>query len=95
MKTTGFDMPDLDCIILARPTMSLVLYYQMIGRGVRIDPQDPNKILTVYDLAGVVERMGRVETIKVSREKDGFRDEVWSEVGRMDEAPLFKYLIKR
>ena len=93
--TTGFDMPDLDTIILARPTMSLGLYYQMIGRGVRIDPDDPNKILTVYDLAGVVERMGRVETIKVSREKDGFRDEVWSEIGRMDEAPLFKWLIKK
>ena len=92
--TTGFDVPQLDCIILARPTMSLGLYYQMIGRGVRIDPQDPNKILTVYDLAGVVERMGRVETIKVSREKDGFRDEVWSEVGRVDEQPLFKWLVK-
>lgn len=93
--TTGFDMPDLDCIILARPTMSLALYYQMIGRGVRIDPDDPNKILTVYDLAGVVERLGRVESIRVKREEGGFRDEVWSEVARMDEQPLFKWLVKR
>ena len=27
--TTGFDFPELDCLILARPTMSLSLYYQM------------------------------------------------------------------
>lgn len=93
--TTGFDMPDLDCIILARPTMSLALYYQMIGRGVRIDPDNSDKILTVYDLAGVVERLGRVETIRVKREDHGFRDEVWSEVGRMDETPLFKWLVKK
>lgn len=34
--TTGFDHPSLDCIILIRPTRSIGLYYQMIGRGVRI-----------------------------------------------------------
>ena len=33
--TTGFDFPALDCIILARPTKSLGLYYQMVGRGLR------------------------------------------------------------
>jgi DNA repair protein RadD len=32
--TTGFDVPELDCIVMARPTMSLALYYQMIGRVV-------------------------------------------------------------
>lgn len=93
--TTGFDVPELDCIILARPTMSLALYYQMIGRGVRLDPARPDKKLRVYDLAGVVEKLGRVETIRVTTEEGGFRDEVWSEVGRMDEKPLFKYLVKK
>ena len=92
--TTGFDVPELDCIILARPTMSLALYYQMVGRGVRLDPARPDKKLRVYDLAGVVEKLGRVETIRVVPEEGGFRDEVWSEVGRMDETPLFKYLVK-
>lgn len=93
--TVGFDMPVLDCIVLARPTISLALYYQMIGRGVRIDPDNPTKVLQVYDLAGVVESLGRVETIKVKTENHGFRDEVWSEVGRMDERPLFKFFVKR
>ena len=92
--TTGFDVPELDCIVIARPTMSLALYYQMVGRGVRLDPARPDKKLRVYDLAGVVEKLGRVETIRVVTEEGGFRDEVWSEVGRMDEGPLFKFLVK-
>ena len=33
--TTGFDAPQVDTIVLARPTFSPVLYQQMIGRGLR------------------------------------------------------------
>jgi DNA repair protein RadD len=33
--TTGFDVPDLDSLVLFRPTLSKVLYTQMIGRGTR------------------------------------------------------------
>lgn len=33
--TEGFDCPAIECIVLARPTMSIVLYLQMIGRGLR------------------------------------------------------------
>jgi len=33
--TTGFDVPDIDCVIMARPAKSTVLYTQMIGRGMR------------------------------------------------------------
>ena len=33
--TTGFDSPNIDAVIVARPTFSLVLYSQMIGRGLR------------------------------------------------------------
>lgn len=91
--TTGFDMPILDCVILAKPTMSVALYYQMVGRGIRKDPDDPNKVLHVYDLAGVVERLGRVETIRVKKEPKGFRDEVHSEVGRLDGYPLYSFTV--
>jgi superfamily II DNA or RNA helicase len=31
----GFDAPNCDCIVLARPTMSRSLYAQMVGRGLR------------------------------------------------------------
>lgn len=33
--STGFDEPKTDCIIITRPTFSVVLYSQMIGRGLR------------------------------------------------------------
>lgn len=92
--TTGFDVPSLDCITLARPTMSLALYYQMIGRGVRIDPENPNKVLHVYDFSGAVQQHGRVESIRITKEPDGFRDRVESEWGIMTDEPLFTYLIK-
>lgn len=95
--TTGFDVPQLDCIILARPTMSLALYYQMVGRGVRLDPERPDKKLRVYDLAGVVAKLGRVETIRVVKEAppDQWKDMVISEAGIMTEVPLFKFLVKK
>jgi len=33
--TTGFDMPDIDLIIILRPTRSTSLWVQMLGRGTR------------------------------------------------------------
>ncbi|KAJ1950721.1 DEAD DEAH box helicase, partial [Linderina macrospora] len=34
--TEGTDIPNIDCVLMARPTRSLVLFQQMIGRGVRL-----------------------------------------------------------
>jgi DNA repair protein RadD len=50
--TTGFDAPKTKIAIIARPTTSIVLYHQMIGRAVRGKKQGGNKsckILTVAD----------------------------------------------
>jgi len=33
--TKGFDAPETGCVVLARPTKSLMLHIQMIGRGLR------------------------------------------------------------
>ena len=33
--TAGFDAPNIDAVVIARPTASVVLYSQMIGRGMR------------------------------------------------------------
>jgi ATP-dependent helicase IRC3 len=32
----GYDEPAIDCVVVARPTLSRVLYQQMIGRGTRV-----------------------------------------------------------
>jgi superfamily II DNA or RNA helicase len=39
--TEGYDDPEVDCIIVARPTKSKGLYIQMVGRGLRVDPARP------------------------------------------------------
>ena len=33
--TTGFDVPKIDTVIIARPTSSWIVYQQMVGRGLR------------------------------------------------------------
>jgi len=57
--TTGFDFPELDCIIGARPTMSLGLFYQMIGRGVR--PSKAKKDWDYFDLCSNIKTFGKIE----------------------------------
>lgn len=47
--TEGFDEPRVDCVIMARPTRSKLLYAQMVGRGTRLHPGKKN--LTVIDVA--------------------------------------------
>lgn len=50
--TTGFDAPRTSCAIIARPTRSLVLYSQMVGRatrGVRAGGNEEAEIITVTD----------------------------------------------
>lgn len=66
--TTGFDFPELDCIISARPTMSLSMYYQIIGRAVRPHPTKKKSI--IYDLVGNYERFGRVEDLIIEKKQN-------------------------
>ncbi|KAI1639863.1 P-loop containing nucleoside triphosphate hydrolase protein [Biscogniauxia mediterranea] len=40
--TEGTDIPNIDCVILARPTRSRNLLVQMIGRGMRLHPGKTN-----------------------------------------------------
>ncbi|KAI4204479.1 MAG: hypothetical protein LQ348_001284 [Seirophora lacunosa] len=40
--TEGTDIPNIDCVLLARPTKSRNLLVQMIGRGMRLHPSKMN-----------------------------------------------------
>jgi DNA repair protein RadD len=60
----GFDYPELDTVVVARPTMSLTLYYQMIGRAIR--PHKSKMFSVVVDMCGNFDRFGRVEDLKIS-----------------------------
>ena len=67
--TTGFDYPELDTIVMARPTMSLALYYQIVGRAIRPHPNKESG--WIIDLCGNIERFGKVEELKLTEPKSG------------------------
>lgn len=62
--TTGFNYNQLEAIALIRPTRSLNLYNQMIGRVTRIKDTG---VGYVYDFSGTVKKLGRIETIQVTK----------------------------
>lgn len=67
--TTGFDAPNIDCVVMLRPTMSAGLYYQMVGRGFRLHPGKQNCL--VLDFGGNVLRHGPVDAIRVEERSNG------------------------
>lgn len=64
--TTGFDYPELATVVLARPTMSLSLYYQMCGRAIR---PYKDKVSWIVDLCGNFKRFGRVDHLELRPER--------------------------
>ncbi|SFC22278.1 ATP-dependent helicase IRC3 [Marinospirillum celere] len=50
--TTGFDAPHVDLIALLRPTESVSLYQQILGRGLRLSPQTGKQDCLLLDYAG-------------------------------------------
>lgn len=88
--TTGFDFPSLDCIVVMRPTNSIRLHVQMLGRGVRIS--EGKITCNIVDLVGNVKKLGRVETVRVER-VNGYWDIV-SETGTWHNKELYSYTIK-
>ena len=54
--TRGFDAPDIGCGILARPTRSLALHIQMLGRMLRVHPSKDYAL--ILDHAGNIARLG-------------------------------------
>jgi len=60
--TTGFDYPDIDLVVMLRPTMSASLYVQMAGRGMRTKSQTDHCL--VLDFAGVVATHGPITNVQ-------------------------------
>lgn len=56
--TTGFDAPNIDVVFIARPTKSLVLHQQMIGRGMRGPKMGGTKQFQLYR---VVDNMPEID----------------------------------
>lgn len=72
--TTGFDFPLLESVLMARSTMSLSLYYQIIGRVMRIHPiKDCGWFV---DLGGNIRKFGKIETMQIQHH-NGFYS-IWN-----------------
>jgi superfamily II DNA or RNA helicase len=56
--TEGFDMPSIGCVQLARPTKSVSLYYQAVGRALR--PSEGKTEAIILDHTGVYHEHGSV-----------------------------------
>lgn len=82
--TTGYDKPNLECIIDARPIRSAALHYQKIGRIVRIFE---GKKAVVFDLAGNFKRLDNPLKYKLLKNHRKL-DEVYSPSGRITSRPV-------
>lgn len=58
----GFDHPDIDLLVMARPTMSPGLYLQQAGRGMRVKTHTDHCL--VLDFAGVVATHGPITAVQ-------------------------------
>jgi DNA repair protein RadD len=65
--SVGFDHPKVDCIMLARATASLSVFYQQCGRGTRIHPEKEE--CAIIDFVGNVAKFGKLDNLVLK--KDG------------------------
>jgi DNA repair protein RadD len=59
--TEGFNVKQVDCVVLLRPTASCGIYVQCVGRGLRLHPQKANCL--VLDYGGNIERHGPIDAL--------------------------------
>jgi len=60
IATEGTDLPAVSCVLLANPTKSIVLFHQMVGRGLRPHPESGKECLLILDHAGNHSRLGTI-----------------------------------
>lgn len=81
--TVGFDYPELEAVVMARPTMSLRLWYQVVGRCVRPHPNKEHAM--VIDMGGNLAQFGKVEDL-VLKQEGGWA--VWSGDRQLTNVPF-------
>jgi DNA repair protein RadD len=57
--TEGFNVKQVDCVVLLRPTLSKGLFAQMVGRGLRMHPSKTDCI--ILDYAHCIEEHGPID----------------------------------
>lgn len=86
--TTGFDFPELECVLLARSTMSLSLYYQMVGRCMR--PHHGKQSSWIVDLGGNVKCFGKIETMRIEVNPKNRLFSIWNNGRQLTNVRFFR-----
>ena len=61
--STGFDVPDISAVVITRPTTSIVLYSQMLGRGMRGPSAGGSEDFIVLDIRDNIDSFGQVNEV--------------------------------
>ena len=88
--TTGFDYPALEAVLMARSTMSLSLYYQIVGRVMRIFTyaDGTKKKGWFVDMGGNINFFGKIETMKII-DNNGYLS-IWNNGRQLTNVPFTK-----
>jgi DNA repair protein RadD len=89
--TTGFDYPALEAVLMARSTMSLSLYYQIVGRVMRIFtyPDGTKKIGWFVDMGGNINFFGKIETMQIKQTEESLFS-IWNNGRQLTNVPFIK-----
>lgn len=88
--TTGFDYPALEAVLMARSTMSLSLYYQIVGRVMRIFTYADGTMKKGWfvDMGGNINFFGKIETMQIV-DNDGYLS-IWNNGRQLTNVPFVK-----
>ena len=78
--TEGYDEPSVDCVVLARPTKSSLLYVQMVGRGLR--PYPGKRECLVMDVADISGKHRLIQIADLVGDEAGSRSGTGTAVSR-------------
>lgn len=69
--TTGFDLPAVEAVVMARPTKAAHLYIQCVGRGLRLSPETGKTDCVILDMVGST-RLGlaSIADLRIHEDKD-------------------------
>ena len=84
LVTYGLDVPKISCIIMLRPTSSVSLFFQMIGRGLRPDG--------IYDDCLIFDHVGNCEQ---KRHGHPLAPRIWNFTGQIKKPKIPKDAVER
>ena len=89
LLTEGYDCPDVDCVVVLRPTKVRSLYSQMVGRGTRLAPNKDNCLILDFLWLSTRHDLCRPASLITGNDEDAERV---SEKAVEDELELFDAL---